>query len=447
MILICDDEPAVRFALEEALEALGEPLVAVPRAEDALPKLAAAEVLITDLVMPGLDGFGLLTASQKEDPELPVVMLTARGSERTAVQAMKRGAFDYLAKPFAVDELRLVVSRALEVRRLRRAATQLELEREVRRPVVGRSPAWLGLLEEARRVARRDVTVLVRGETGTGKELIASMLHAASPRRSGPCVRFSCAAIPSELAESELFGHERGAFTGASERRRGYFRQAHGGTLVLDEIGELPLTMQAKLLRALQEGEVQPVGADRVEKVDVRVVAATHRDLAAEVRAGRFRADLYFRLAVVELWVPPLRERPEDIPVLLEAFVRRHAARFGMEAELSPELVRALVARPWPGNVRELENAVIRLLTSSDGPSLGPELVTRLGPAASLEKPGEASGGGTLREAMEAHEAMLLRRALETTGGNQSEAARRLGISRMTLIEKMKRHGLKRGGT
>jgi two-component system response regulator AtoC len=292
-------------------------------------------------------------------------------------------------------------------------------------------------------VAGREVPVLIRGETGTGKELIATLLHAASPRAQRPLVRFNCAAISAELAEAELFGHVKGAFTGAVATRSGFFAQADGGTLVLDEVGELPMAVQPKLLRALQQGEVQAVGASRVERVDVRVVACTHRDLAAEARAGRFREDLYYRLNVVELTVPPLRERREDIPLLAEAFRARYAQRFSLvDARLSPALVEALRARDWPGNVRELENAVARLLALSEGGELGVEALSRL--SASPESAPQA-GTGTLREQVAAFERSLIARALEETGGNQSEAARRLGLTRVTLIDKLKRHGLRKG--
>ena len=264
-ILICDDEPAVRFAVEEALEALGADIVSVGGGAAALERLSEADVLVTDLVMPEMDGLELLAAVKKLDPDVPVVMLTARGNEKAAVAALKQGAYDYLAKPFGVDDLRTSVARALEARALRLAASELAIDRAVGRSIVGESPAFKRVLRDAQKVGRRDVTVLVRGETGTGKELIASVLHAASARRDGPCVRFNCAALAEGLAEAELFGHDKGAFTGALTSRPGYFRRANHGTLVLDEIAELPLAVQGKLLRALQEGEVQPVGAQRAD--------------------------------------------------------------------------------------------------------------------------------------------------------------------------------------
>ncbi len=436
-VLICDDDPAVRFAIEEALGALGVGTIAVERAADALARIGEADVLVTDLVMPEMDGFALLAAAKKTEPELPIIMLTARGNEKTAVQALKQGAYDYLGKPFSIDELRLSVSRALETRSLRRTVAKHELDRAVGVPIVGTSAAFRRVIDEARKIGRRDVTVLVRGETGTGKELVASVLHAASARRDRPCVRFNCAALAEGLAEAELFGHEKGAFTGATGSRLGYFRQADRGTLVLDEIGELPLTLQSKLLRVLQEGEVQPIGAQRVEKVDVRVVACTHRDLRAEVEAGRFREDLFYRIAVVEIGLPPLRDRTEDIPALVDAFVEKWSARFDLEGvTFAPALVSALAARSWPGNVRELENAVARLLALAEpGEEVGIDAL-----AADAPRPSE---GGSLREQMATYERGLVERMLATTKGNQSEAARRLGVSRMTLIEKMKRYGIR----
>jgi two-component system response regulator AtoC len=441
-VLVVDDEPAVRFTIQQALESAGHAVLLAGDPDEAAPQLAACDAVLTDLVMPRRDGLSLLAEARAADPDLPVVLLTARGTERDAVAAMKLGAYDYLTKPFALDELRAVMARAVEARALRRSARQLALERSMGRPLVGDGAAFRRLIDDARRVARRQVTVLLRGETGTGKELVASLIHAESPRRDGPCVRFNCAAIPAELAEAELFGHTRGAFTGAVAARRGYFAQADGGTLVLDEVGELPLSLQPKILRALQEGEIQPVGAGRVEKVDVRVVASTHRDLRAAAGEGTFREDLYYRLAVVELTVPPLRERREDIPALLDHFRRRYAARFDLgDVRFTDGLVAALAARPWPGNVRELENAVARMLALSEGGALGVECLARLsGEAPTPDAPGGAQG---LREEVAGFERALLQRALAASEGNQSEAARRLGVSRMTLLDKLKRHGLR----
>ncbi|MBL8719841.1 MAG: sigma-54-dependent Fis family transcriptional regulator [Myxococcales bacterium] len=435
-VLIVDDEPGVRFTLASALEAPGFEAVEAASGPEALELVEDVDVVVTDLVMPGMDGLALLAAIRARDPELPVILLTAQGSERTAVQAMKAGAYDYLTKPFHVDEVRLAVSRAAEARRLRRRSRDLSIERQLGRPVVGTAPAFVAVLEAAHRVGQRDVTVLVRGETGTGKELVAELLHAASPRRKGPLVRFNCAALPEGVAEAELFGHVRGAFTSATATRKGLFAQAHGGTLVLDEVGELSLAVQASLLRALQSGEIQPVGGAPT-KVDVRIVACTHRDLLAEVQRGAFREDVYYRLSVVELVLPPLRARREDIAPLAEAFARRLGARFGVHARLSTGLLAALSARDWPGNVRELENAVARMLALSDDGALDVDALALLGETA------RSPSGEGLRAQVGAFERALLARVLEECDGNQSEAARRLGVTRVTLLDKLRRHGLR----
>jgi len=314
--------------------------------------------------------------------------------------------------------------------------------------IIGRSPALMRVLDTATRIASKDVTVLVRGETGTGKELIASLLHANSPRARQPLVVFNSAAIPAELAEAQLFGHARGAFTGAVAAHDGFFVQANGGTLFLDEIGELPIALQAKLLRALQEREVQPVGSTQVKKVDVRLVAATHRDLAAEVKAGRFREDLYYRLNVVELVLPPLRERRADIALLAREFARKYSERFGLGyvVQLAPELVAHLEQQPWPGNVRQLENAIARCVALATTKIVGLEALSAAPPTdAPADAPDAASftaGGPSFREQVESFERNLLKHAMDATGGNQSEAARRLQLNRATLYDKLKKHGL-----
>ncbi len=453
-VLVVDDEPGVRFTLQEVLAERGHQTVGAASGDEALTRMEGVDAAVVDYTMPGMDGLTLLTKLRERDATLPVMLLTANGSERVAVRAMKAGAYDYLTKPFDIDEVALVVERALETRALRAENRRLVVERAVGRRIIGDAPAMRRLLESVERVASRDVTVLVRGETGTGKELVASLLHAQSRRRAGPLVRFNCAAIPAELAEAELFGHAKGAFTGAVAARKGYFAQADGGTLVLDEVGEIPLALQPKLLRALQEGEIQPVGSGRVERVDVRVVASTHRDLLAEVRAGRFREDLYYRLAVVELTVPALRERREDIPALAEEFARRCAEKFGLEpVRLSPALVDHLARAEWPGNVRELENTLARLIALGDGGELGlsslPVVtnVARTPTVAHDDEPADevARAAGdrlTLREQVEAFERGIIAHTLRTCGGNQSEAARRLGTSRVTLIDKIHRYKL-----
>jgi two-component system response regulator AtoC len=308
--------------------------------------------------------------------------------------------------------------------------------------MIGDSPAMKRVLDAVSRVGPKDVTVLVRGETGTGKELLSALVHRQSKRADRPLVRFNCAAIPDTLAEAELFGHARGAFTGATEARRGFFAQADGGTLVLDEVGDLPLPVQAKLLRALQEGEIQPVGSGRVERVDVRVVASTNRELLAEVKAGRFRADLYYRLAVVEIVLPPLRDHREDIPALAELFARRYAERFGIDAWLSAGLIEHLRRADWPGNVRQLENTIARAIAMSAGGELG---IHSLGQGCALASTGaetEPAGISSLKDQINALERSVIARAMAAVDNNQTRAARELGLSRGALIDRLKRHGL-----
>jgi two-component system response regulator AtoC len=457
-VLLVDDEPGVLFTLREVLGERGHRVVTARSGAEALPLVDEADTVVTDLAMPGMDGLALLAAITARDPELPVILLTAHGSERVAVQAMKQGADDYLAKPFDIDEVAVVIERALETRRLRRDNRRLAAEQALGRRIIAVARPMRRVIEAAERIATRDVTVLIRGETGTGKELVAQLLHIHSPRAAGPMVRFNCAAIPAELAEAELFGHARGAFTGAGNARRGFFAEAHGGTLILDEVGELPHGVQAKLLRALQEGEIQPVGSGRVEKVDVRVVAVTNRDLAADARAGTFREDLYYRLAVVELVVPPLRDRREDIPALATELARRYADKFGLgRVELDPALVESLARQDWPGNVRQLENAIARLAALSTGGAITlAEYLEQTGAEAArppdapdgdagdetTNAPDSALGGPSLREQVEAFERGVIARALDAADGNQSEAARRLAVSRVTLIDKLKKYGL-----
>ncbi|HWM85427.1 MAG TPA: sigma-54 dependent transcriptional regulator [Kofleriaceae bacterium] len=457
-VLLVDDDRAVLYALTELLRDRGHQVTPVGSGREALAVLDQADAVLTDLAMPEMDGMQLLSAALARDTTLPIVLLTAHGSERVAVAAMKAGAYDYLRKPFDIDEVAVVMERALEARRLRLENRRFSTERILGRRIIGESAAMRRLLDAAALVARRDVTVLVRGETGTGKEFLTALLHAESPRASKPLVRFNCAAIPAELAEAELFGHVRGAFTGAHAARRGFFAEADGGTLVLDEIGELPVSVQAKLLRALQEGEIQPVGSGRIERVDVRIVASTNRDLAAEAAAGRFREDLYYRLAVVEIVVPPLRERRDDIPALATEFARRYADKFELDdLRLAPDLVDALARADWPGNVRQLENTIARFAALSPGGEVGlsefdasagaPPSRKPAAPDGGDEEPAIAEGGGpSLREQVEAFERNVIARALTAAAGNQSETARRLGVSRVTLIDKLKKYGLSAAG-
>ncbi|HEY1550647.1 MAG TPA: sigma-54 dependent transcriptional regulator [Kofleriaceae bacterium] len=443
-VLIVDDEPALRFAVQEALEAHGLEVVSAQSATAAFALLDDVDVVVSDYMMPDLDGMQLLEKVRVANPALPVVLVTAHGSERLAVRALKQGAYDYLSKPFDNDELFFTIERAAETRRLRQVERERALEHASGVRIIGQSSALRRLLDTATRVAAKDVTVLVHGETGTGKELVASLLHANSARAKHPLVVFNCAAIPAELAESQLFGHVKGAFTGATAGHDGYFVQADGGTLFIDEIGELPAALQAKLLRVLQEREVQPVGSTQVKKIDVRVVAATHRDLAAEVAAGRFREDLYYRLNVIELSVPPLRDRKSDIALLAREFARKYSERYGLDyvVQLSPELVQNLEQQAWPGNVRQLENTIARGVALATTKIVGLEALQQPHEPGSALDISSADSGPSFREQVEAFERNLLTLAMRNCGGNQSETARRLQINRATLYDKLKKYGL-----
>ena len=448
-VLVIDDEPAMRFTLEAVLGDAGFDVHCADGGAAGIADFEAhgADVVLTDLAMPEVDGMKVLETLRVQDPSVPVMMLTAHGSERVAVSAMKAGAFDYIPKPFDPDELVLAVKRGVETRALRLENARLRTETSLRRPIVAESPAIRRVLDLVARVAPKDVTVLLTGESGVGKDVLAATLHAHSKRSDKPLIRFNAAAIPGELAEAELFGHMKGAFTGAHANRAGFFQQADKGTLFIDEIGELPLAMQAKILRTIQSGEVQPVGG-RAENVDVRLVVATNRDLAAEAKAGRFREDLFYRLNVVPIRVPPLRERPEDIEPLVHAFVRTYADRYGMgQVEVEPALVDSLKAHNWPGNVRELENTVARLLalTADDRLTLALWRSLDAGGSPSSARISLSSDPGPshpLRARVEGFERSIIAAEFEAAGKNQSETARRLGVSRPALIEKLHKYAL-----
>jgi len=442
-VLVVDDDAGVRFLLRELLLELGCDVVEAGDGAEALERLAVEpfELVIADLRMPRLDGMQLLRTLAGRPRPPRVIMVTAHGSERHAVEAMKSGAYDYLRKPFDNDELVAVVQRALGTLTLERENERLAAELNLAHSLVFAAPAMGRLALQIARVAPRDVTVLITGESGTGKERIAEALVRASRRAERPFVRFNCAALTAELAEAELFGHARGAFTGAHRARPGLFREAHGGTLLLDEVGELSPATQAKLLRVLQDGEVRPVGEERAVSVDVRIIAATHRDLVRLAAEGRFREDLYYRLKVVTLEVPPLRERQQDIPALAQHFLVRAAGRFGLPPiEPSAELLRRLAAHTWPGNVRELENVIESLVANSDGDTLDLS-----GLPGALTAPPAAAAGAGLRQLVDQYERSLIVSALAAAGHNRSEAARALGVSRGTLHEKLKKYDLAGG--
>jgi DNA-binding NtrC family response regulator len=441
-VLVVDDDQGIRYTLREILESSGFAVDEAADGEEALERFAAAraDLVITDLRMPKLDGMALLSRLQAESPVPRVVLITAHGSERQAVAAMKAGAFDYFRKPFEMEELLAVVRRAVESTRLALENEKLRCELSLSRSMVFASEAMSRLALLAGRAAPRDVTVLISGESGTGKERLAEAIVAGSRRAEKPFVRFNCAALTPELAEAELFGHTRGAFTGAVRSRVGLFGEADGGTILLDEISEMAQPLQAKLLRVLQSGEIRAVGEERERKVDVRVLAATNADLLAEVRRGAFREDLYYRLDVVHLRVPPLRERPEDMPLLVRHFLDRFAERFGVASIADPEpLLARFAGHAWPGNVRELENTIERLVALSPDGELDFSLLD--GGA----KPDTAPKTFGLRERVEAYERGLIVEALKACRSNRSEAARRLGLSRATLHDKLKKYGIASG--
>ncbi len=447
-VLVVDDDPGVRYTLREILDSEG---LVVDEAGDGVEALerweaAPAALVLADLRMPRLDGMGLLRELVRRTPTPRVILITAHGSERQAVEAMKAGAYDYFKKPFETDELVSVVRRSIEAVRLSDENEKLQGELALARSMVFASEAMRRLGVLVGRVAPRDVTVLITGESGTGKELVAEAIVRASRRADRPFVRFNCAALTPELAEAELFGHARGAFTGAIRARPGLFGEANGGTILLDEVGELAPNAQAKLLRVLQEGEVRPVGEERPRMVDVRVLAATHRDLDELVKEGRFREDLFYRLNVVHLAIPPLRSRPEDIPALARHFLQRFSERFGVSPLHVPEtLFDRLMAHPWPGNVRELENAMEGLVALSPPEGLDLTLLPGGARADATEAAvaPEASGAALpLKQRVEAYERGLIVEALRGARGNRSEAARRLGMSRVTLHDKLRKYGL-----
>jgi two-component system NtrC family response regulator len=406
-ILVVDDEERMASVIAMALGRAGYDCETCSSGEAALAAVEAhgADVVVTDWRMPGMDGIELLRRLHQKRPALPVILITAHGSVPSAVAAMREGAFDYLTKPFDNDELRALVGRALDLTRLERENRYLKQEvasRYAPDAMVAESPRSQELLELVRRVAPSKATVLIQGESGTGKELVARLLHYWSDRVGQPFVAVNCKAFAEGVLESELFGHEKGAFTGAATARAGCFERAQGGTLFLDEIGEISLDFQAKLLRVLQEGEVLRVGGTQARKVDVRVVAATNRVLRDEVQAGRFRDDLFFRLNVIPVQLAPLRERREDVLPLVQHFLDRHAAGGGRRLTLSPEAERAIVEHAWPGNVRELENVMERAVVLARGDAITPEdllLEQTLAPS-SVARPA-VDTSGTLQECLD----------------------------------------------
>jgi DNA-binding NtrC family response regulator len=475
-VLIADDELNMRRVLEAILRREGYDVVTAANGLDALAAMNRdVHTVITDLKMPGLDGMGLLKKLSADWADVPVVMITAHGSVENAVEAVKLGAFDYLEKPFEQEQIRQVVAKALSTFELaRRDARPDEAGTRGRFRLIGESSAIKQIFGVVEKVANTPSTVLITGESGTGKELIARALHENSSRHGGPFIKINCAAIPKTLMESELFGYEKGAFTGAVGAKPGRFELAHGGTLFLDEIGEIPVEMQVKLLRVLQESEFERVGGIKTIKVDVRLVTATNRDLLAEIGAGAFREDLFYRLNVVPIHIPPLRDRREDIPLLVDHFIAKFNERLRKQIEaVDDDAVERLIAHPWPGNIRELENLMERTVLFCEGPriqvsDLPPEIshlapvslshlaaaaLPHAAPAAASDEAAravpaaEALAASSLKEAVrvqtERVERELIQRALDETGGNVTQAARKLKISRKSLQTKMKEFGLR----
>ncbi len=442
-ILIVDDDPGIRDACFQALSREGYEVELAGSAEEARKLISDYEfdVILLDLKLPGVEGLELLREIREEDPQAQIIVITAYGTVQVAVSAMKLGAADFLQKPFGPQELRLAVAKALEKRRLTLENIYLKrtlAEREGATEFIGESPAIKRVLEQARLVAQTDSTVLLTGESGTGKGLLARKIHEMSPRREGPFVAVDCGTLVPTLFESELFGHVKGAFTGATSHKIGKFELANGGTIFFDEIANISPDIQAKLLKAVEEKEISPVGSHRLVRVDVRIITATNKNLREEVRKGTFREDLFFRLNVVSIHLPPLRERPEDIPLLAEYFLRRYARKHGKEVKaFSPEVLKAFAEYSWPGNVRELENTVERLVVFARREIITPEDLYFAGfEGERLEFSLEEDL--TLEEV----EKRYILKVLRSCGGNKTLAARRLGIDRKTLREKLKRWGL-----
>jgi DNA-binding NtrC family response regulator len=457
-ILLVEDKDSLRTMLRHALEAQGHTVVEARDQPEAMQALQTSRpaIVLSDLRLPDGDGFGVLRAAKEIDPELPVIVMTAFGGIQDAVSAMREGALDFLAKPVDPDHLLLMVERALAQRRMATENILLKEELASRRgapQIVGEDARLKQVTVALHRAAATDTTVLLEGESGTGKELFARALHALSPRADGPFVAINCAAIPETLLETELFGHEKGAFTGASQRKPGKFELAHRGTLFLDEIGDLPLSLQAKILRALEEKRFERVGGTAPLQVDVRVVAATNRNLKAAVAARQYREDLYFRLSVFPITIPPLRERPDDIPMLAKYFVDRFCRDLNKKPlNFAPSAVQELRNYAWPGNVRELQNCIERACILTEGDTIHARHLSLsfreapTSPAAEADAWSKIDLSGTLADATRRVVSEAERRKIEQTlgeaGGNRGRAAELLQVSYKTLLAKLKEHGL-----
>jgi len=449
-VLIVDDDPAIRELVREFLSDDETGVSEAENAEQALSSIDARppDLVLLDMRLPDMDGMDVL-ARLRASTDIPVVVVTADSSSSSTIRAIQAGAYDYLVKPLEPETVRHTVDRALEHRRLSDTVRVLEesmASRDARERIIGSSPGMQAVYKLIGRVAGTDAAVLIRGETGTGKELVAETIHQSSRRSKGPLVRVNCAALPETLLESELFGHEKGAFTGAVARRKGRFELADGGTIFLDEIGDLSANTQKRLLRVLQSGRFERVGGSATVATDARLVAATNRDLEADVAEGRFREDLYYRLNVIRIDLPPLRERRDDIPALLAHFLDRYRpAPDAPPRKISQDAVTRLMAHDWPGNVRQLENAVLRAVVLASGPVITPDDLDLMTPAAaepSLDIEALVRDGVPLKQVLADVEKRMIAAALRQAGGNRSEAARVLRVYRRYLYQKMDEYGL-----
>ena len=452
-ILIVDDELNMRLVLQAMLKKEGYAVTTASNGMEALKILKAdqMDIVVTDLKMPKLDGMGLLDRIIRDYPSTPVIIITAHGTIATAVDALKKGAFDYITKPFEQDELKQVIQKAVKTRRLDEDEALLNPDDIDRYGIIGSSDRITEIFETIKRVAPTTTTILITGETGTGKELIARAIHRNSPRKNNPFIKINCAAIPESLMESELFGYEKGAFTGAATKKQGRFELAHKGTLFLDEVGELPKDMQVKLLQVIQEQEFERVGGLQTIKVDVRLITATNRNLFEDVKDGRFREDLYYRLNVIPAHLPPLRERKEDIPVLIGFFIEKFNKKLDRSVKYIDEKVtNLLIQYAWPGNIRELENLVERMILMARGDTivfadLPSELKTTIesdstNPSGIRQKPFK----DIMKNHMEDIEKQMIISVLEECGNNVTRAAKQLGLSRKGLQLKMMKYKLRR---
>jgi two-component system, NtrC family, response regulator AtoC len=451
-ILVIEDDPAFRAMLAEALEEKGYEGVLAGSAEEGVARIKKElfDLVITDVMLPGMSGIEGLSLIKEADPSLDVIVMTAHSTRDSALEAVRRGAYDYFTKPFSLSEMEIVIRRALERRRMRAELSALKnsLSGAGRAPViVGQSPAMLRLIEMVQRVAALDTTVLITGESGTGKEVVADAIQTYSKRAAERFVKVNCAAIPENLLESELFGHEKGAYTGAMSLKKGKFELAHKGTILLDELGDMPLSLQPKLLRAVEQRQIERLGGGSPIDIDVRIIAATNQDLPGQIEEKKFRADLYYRLSVAAVHLPPLRQRKEDLPLLATHFLEKINPRTGTNLRgLSREAMALLFDYDWPGNIRQLANVLERAAITSRGDVLTAHdirqaLETTPGSRAAEPAPGTHQTG-TLRETLRAVERNLIASALQKAGGVQTEAAKTLGISAKNLWNKIQKHKL-----